>query len=218
VVVQGVAGQRASNVFRIANAGNAAVANIRISATDLRSESAVGLVIPAERISFSTESFSDVGVNDTARVTVTVDLPRGILSGRYRGTLLVQGEDVSPREIPLIAIVTGSRGILFADNPVRGASGGIARIAFNGDPGTLYEIGIFDMTGRLVWSDDGTVFPGAGGTPSMPAPDADFAVNYIWPLANGRGEAIASGMYLVVVQSIVNGERTLAQDKLMVIR
>ena len=218
VVVRGRAGQRASSVFRLANAGNTTLADVRFSATDLRSESAIGLVIPSERVTFAAPSIASLGVADTARITVTVDIPRGILGGRYRGAIIVQSGATAEERIPLIVIVTSTRGLLFADNPVRSALGDFARIAFNGDPGTLYELGIFDMTGRLVWSDDGTVFPGAGGTPSVPTPDADFAVNYTWPLTNGRGEAVASGMYLVVVQSIVNGERTLAQDKLMVIR
>ena len=218
VVVRGRAGQRASTVFRVANTGNTPLSDVRLSATDLRSESAVGLVIPASQVSFSTQNFSSIGVGDTARVTVTVNLPRNILSGRYRGSLLVQAENAEPREIPLIAIVTSSRGILFANNPVRSARGDIAQIAFNGDPGTAFEIGVFDMTGRLVWTDRGTVFPGTDGTPGDPGADADFAVNYAWPLTNGRGENIASGMYLVVVQSTVSGERQLARDRLMVIR
>ena len=218
VVVRGRAGQRASAVFRLANSGNTALTDVRFSATDLRSQSAIGLVIPSERISFAAPSLASLGVADTARITVTVDIPRGILGGRYRGAIIVQSGATAEERIPLIVIVTSTRGLLFADNPVRSALGDFARIAFNGDPGTIYELGIFDMTGRLVWSDDGTVFPGAGGTPTVPTPDADFAVNYTWPLTNGRGENVASGMYLVVVQSIVNGERTLAQDKLMVIR
>lgn len=218
VVVRGRAGQRASSVFRLANSGNTPLTDIRLSATDLRSTSAIGLVIPSERISFSAPSLASLGVADTARITVTVDIPRGILGGRYRGAIIVQTGTTAEERIPLIVIVTSTRGILFADNPVRSALGDFARIAFNGDPGTAYELGIFDMTGRLVWTDDGTVFPGVGGTPTVPTPGADFAVNYTWPLTNGRGEAVASGMYLVVVQSIVNGERTLAQDKLMVIR
>ena len=218
VVVRGRAGQRASAVFRLANSGNTALTDVRFSATDLRSQSAIGIVIPSERVSFAAPSLASLGVADTARITVTVDIPRGILGGRYRGAIIVQTGATAEERIPLIVIVTSTRGLLFADNPVRSALGDFARIAFNADPGTVYELGIFDMTGRLVWSDDGTVFPGAEGTPSVPTPDADFAVNYTWPLTNGRGENVASGMYLVVVQSIVNGERTLAQDKLMVIR
>jgi hypothetical protein len=35
---------------------------------------------------------------------------------------------------------------------------------------------------------------------------------------NERGEAVASGTYLVVVESTVNGQRQLARDKLIVIR
>ncbi len=222
VVVRGRAGQRASGVFRIANAGNTPLQDVRLSATDLRSESAIGLVIPASAIEFSPPNFAALSVVDTQRVTVTVDIPRGILGGRYRGAIIVQGQGVTTQQIPLIVIVTSSRGILFANNPVRGSLGDVGQIAFNGDPGTPYQIGIYDMAGLLVWTDRGTVFAGSTGgtpgTPENPGAGADFAVNYLWPLRNGRGEEVASGMYLVVVESTVAGQRQLAKDRLMVIR
>ena len=79
------------------------------------------------------------------------------------------------------------------------------------------------MNGLLVYTTNGTVFAGltpAGqpGTAQAPAAGADFAVNVTWPLSNVRGEGAASGTYLVVVESTVNGQRQLARDKLMVIR
>ena len=218
VVIRARAGQVGTGVFRLANAGNAPLNDIRLSASDLRSESAVGLVIPASNVSFSIPSLSEIGVGDTLRVVVSVRVPRGILGGRYRGVITAQGQGIDPVQIPLIVIVTSTRGILFTDNPVRGGAGTVARIAFNGDPGTSYRVLVFDMVGLMVWSDQGTVFAGVDGTEEDPTPGADFAVNYIWPLINGRGEMIASGVYLVVVESIVNGQRQLAQDKLMVIR
>ena len=222
VVVRGRAGQRATGVFRLANSGNAPFRDVRISATDLRSESAIGLTIPSDRVEFTPPDLSALAVGDTARITVTVDIPRGILGGRYRGAILVQGEGVPTEQIPLIVIVTSSRGILFANNPVRSSLGDVGRFAFNGDPGTTYKVGIFTMAGLLVWTDQGTVFAGVsnggGGTAENPGAGADFAVNYLWPLRNGRGEEVASGMYLVVVESIVNGQRQQAKDRLMVIR
>ena len=218
VVIQARAGQTGTGAFRLANAGNAPLSDIRLTSSDLRSESAVGLVIPASNVSFSIPNLSEIGVRDTIRITVSVRVPRGMLGGRYRGVITAQGQGIDPLQIPLIVIVTSSRGILFANNPVRGGAGTVANIAFNGDPGTQYRVLVFDMIGLAVWSDQGTVFAGVDGTPGEPTPGADFAVNYIWPLTNGRGELVASGMYLVVVESIVNGQRQLAQDKLMVIR
>ena len=220
LVLRGRAGQRASGVVRVANIGNAPLSNIRLSATDLRSESAVGLTIPAERVTFSTATFSSLAISDTARIIVNVQIPRGFLGGRYRGTLIVQGERAARREIPLVVIVTSSRGILFGNNPVRAVNGDLGQIAFNGDPGTDYRVGIFDMNGLMVYETNGTVFAGIPASSAAGAPviGEDFAVNVIWPLVNMRGEAVASGMYVVVVQSIVNGQRQLAQDKLMVIR
>ena len=219
LVIRGRAGQRASGALRIANLGNVTLSDVRITPTDLRSESAVGLVIPAQNISVSQPNITSIQFGDTARVVVTVNIPRGILGGRYRGALIVQGQDTPAQQIPLIVIVTSTRGILFGNNPVRESAGDIANIAFNGDPGTDWKLTIYDMAALVTYKTSGRVFAGApvpGGGGKLIG--ADFAVNVIWPLRNGRGEAVASGMYLVVVESIVNGRRQLAQDKLMVIR
>ncbi|NUQ21394.1 MAG: hypothetical protein HOQ09_10585 [Gemmatimonadaceae bacterium] len=219
VVIRGRAGQRASGVFRIANTGNVNLSDVRVTATDLRSESAVGLIIPASNISFSPGNLAGIQFGDTARVVVTVQIPRGILGGRYRGELIVQGQGTAAQRVPLIVIVTSTRGILFGNNPVREINGDLANIAFNGDPGTGWKLSIYDMDGLVTYKTTGTVFAGSplptGGSTLV---GADYAVNVIWPLRNGRGEGVASGMYLVVVESMVNGKRQLAQDKLMVIR
>ncbi|HKG93425.1 MAG TPA: hypothetical protein VKA84_16070 [Gemmatimonadaceae bacterium] len=229
LVIRSRSGQRGSGVVRVANLGNIGLSNVRLTATDLRSESAVGLVIPADRIAITPGQFSSLARGDTARVTVTVDVPRGLLGGRYRGALIVQGEDAGRQEIPLIVIVTSSRGILFANNPVRSVTGDLAQVAFNGDPGTGWRLIIFDMDGMVVYKQDGTVFAGqvpgtnTPGTVDNPQPGADFAVNVTWPLINGRGENVASGVYLVVVESFVTDargvrQRQQARDRLMVIR
>jgi hypothetical protein len=218
LVIRGRAGQRATGALRIANTGNTDLSDVRITATDLRSESAVGLVIPAQNVTFSPGNLAGIQQGDTARITVSVQIPRGILGGRYRGALIVQGNGTAPQQIPLIVIVTSTRGILFGNNPVREINGDVGNIAFNGDPGTDWRLAIYDMAGLVTYKTSGTVFAGAplpGGTALV---GADFAVNVIWPLRNGRGEPVASGMYLVVVESMVNGQRQLAQDKLMVIR
>ena len=218
LVIRGRTGQRVTGVLRVANTGNANLADVRVTATDLRSESAVGIIIPASNITISPGNIAGLQFGDTTRITVSVQIPRGILGGRYRGSLVVQGQGTAPQRIPLIVIVTSTRGILFSNNPVREITGDIANIAFNGDPGTAWRLSIFDMAGLVTYKTSGTVFAGAplpGGTTVV---GADFAVNVIWPLRNGRGEGVASGMYLVVVESIVNGQRQLAQDKLMVIR
>jgi len=220
LVIRGHAGQRASGVVRVANTGNANLSDVTVTATDLRSESAVGLIIPGQNVTITPANISGLLVSDTTRLTVTVQIPRGILGGRYRGSLIVQAGGTAAQQIPLIVIVTSTRGILFGNNPVREINGDIANIAFNGDPGTPWKLSIYDMAGLVAYKTSGTVFAGApipGGAPTDLV-GADFAVNVIWPLRNGRGEGVASGMYLVVVESMVNGKRQLAQDKLMVIR
>jgi hypothetical protein len=218
IVAAGQAGQRTTAVLRLANSGNVLLSDVRLSSSDLRSESAVGLIIPAQNVSFSPPSFSSFAVGDTGRITVSVQIPRGILGGRYRGTIIAQGAGADRVEIPFVVIVTSSAGILFTDNPVRGGNGNIARISFNGDPGTTYRLAIFTMDGRTVYKTDGTVFAGVEGTSTLPTPGADFAVTVPWGLVNGLGERVASGMYLVIVESVVAGRRAVVQGRLMVIR
>lgn len=222
LVIRGRAGERATGVARIANTGNTPLTDVRVSVSDLRSESALGIIIPSDRISISPPSFSAIDVGDTLRVTVAVDIPRGILGGRYRGTLFVQASNAPALQVPVVLIVTSSRGIVFENNPVRNSSG-VARIAFNADPGTEYKVVIFDMNGLIVYTVTGTVFAGQTitgqpGTIDNPAAGADFAVSVTWPLVNGKGEGVASGMYVVIAESIVNQQRQLAQSKLIVIR
>jgi hypothetical protein len=218
LVLRGRAGERTSAALRLANTGNAGLSDVQVSATDLRSESAVGLFIPAANVTVSPSSLASIQMGDTTRLVVTVQIPRGLLGGRYRGTLRVQSSGTAPEQIPIVVIVTSTRGILFGNNPVREINGDIANIAFNGDPGTQWRLAIYDMAGLVTYKTSGTVFPGSTPVGGGPLVGADFAVNVIWPLQNGRGEGVASGMYLVVVESIVEGKRQLAQDKLMVIR
>lgn len=228
LVLRGRAGQTVSSVLRIANTGNVAFQNARIEATDLVSTSGTGLRIRADRINVSPTSVTSVGLGDTARVTITVRIPTGILAGAYRGDLIVQGDGTSSLRIPLIVIVTTPGDIVFESNPVIGRNGDNAVIIFNGDPGTRWEMAIFDMMSLVTFKTTGTVFagattgtpidPGDGSGPITPGFPGDQAVRYTWPLQNGRGESVAGGMYYVVINVIQSGEPRQLRGKLMVIR
>jgi hypothetical protein len=215
LVLRGRPGQTVSGVVRVANLGNIELANARLDATDLIATSGTGLVIPRSAISFS-EPLANVAIGDTARLTVTVRIPRGILAGRYAGDLIVQAENVTAVRIPLTVIVTTAGDIVFETNPITGRNADNAVIIFNADPGSEYRIRIFDMMGLAVFGAAGTVFAGqqSGGVQF----EADQAVRFSWPLVNGRGEQIAGGMYLVVVDAQQDGRRRQMRDKLMVIR
>jgi hypothetical protein len=178
--------------------------------------SGTGLRIPRENITFGPTSLTTLAIGDSQRVTVSVRIPRGLLAGRYQGELILQGTDVGPQRIPLIVIVTNAGDIVFETNPVLGRQGDNAVIIFNGDPGTTYHIRIYDMMGLTVFGSTGTVF--GGSTSGSVTFVADQAVRFNWPLTNGRGEAVAGGMYVVLVDVQQDGQRRLLRDKLMVIR
>jgi hypothetical protein len=218
LVIRGSPGQTVSDVVRVANLGNTPLTNVRFDATDLIATSGTGLRIRSERISFSPEQIASLAQGDTARVVVTVRIPLGILAGPYRGELIVQADEVGEVRVPLTVIVTTPGGIIFENNPVRGLTTDRAVIVFNADPGTLWQVRIFDMQALMTFKEDGTVFAGAtSGTPPVTAP-GDQAVRVTWDLKNTRGENVASGMYYVVILAVQDGEMRQLREKLMVIR
>jgi hypothetical protein len=219
LVLRGRAGQTVSGVVRLANLGNLDLRDARLEATDLIATSGTGLRIRRERISFTPTSLTNVGFGDTARVVVTVRIPAGLLAGSYRGELIAQAEGVDEIRVPFTVIVTTPGDIVFETNPVVGRAGDLAVIIFNADPGTQWELAIFDMIGITTFKTSGTVFEGrpAGG-PGEVAFEGDRAVRYTWSLVNGRGENVAGGMYYVVINAVQDGEQRQLRSKLMVIR
>lgn len=220
LTLRGRPGQTVSDVVRIANLGNVKLGNARFDVSDLVATSGTGLRVHSDHVSFSPAALTSVGIGDTARVTVTVRIPTGILAGEYRGDLTVQADDVQPVRIPLILFVTTPGDIVFENNPVLGRNGDNAVVIFNADPGTKWDLAVFDMRGITTYKSLGNdVFagsPGSGGAGGgFPG---DQAVRTVWNLTNGRGEAVAGGMYYVVVNAIQDGKRRQLRGKLMVIR
>lgn len=215
LVLRGRPGQTVSGVVRVANLGNVDLSNIRIEATDLVSTSGTGLRIRRDRIEISPTQLQSLGLGDTSRVVVTVRIPVGILAGSYQGDLILQGEGVPERRVPLTVIVTTPGDIVFEDNPVFGRAGDLAVIIFNADPGTTWALRVFDMEAIIAFAANGTVFAGSTGTPPTPG---DQAVRFTWNLQNGRGENVAAGMYQVVIEATQAGQRRQLRGKLMVIR
>lgn len=219
LVLRGRAGQTVSGVLRIANLGNIELRDARLESTDLIATSGTGLRIRRERITFSPTSFTSVGFGDTARVVITVRIPPGLLAGSYRGELIAQAQGVDEVRIPFTVIVTTPGEIVFETNPVVGRAGDLAVIIFNADPGTRWELAIFDMMATTTFRTSGIVFEGRPATqPGEPVFEGDRAVRYTWPMVNGRGENVAGGMYYVVINAVQDGEERQLRGKLMVIR
>jgi hypothetical protein len=218
LVIRGRPGQTVRGVARIANLGNVSLANARLEATDLVATSGTGLRIRRDRISFTPVSLPTVGLGDTARVEVTVRIPPGLLAGTYRGELIAQADGVDPIRIPFSVIVTTPGDIVFETNPVIGRAGDLAVIIFNADPGSAWELAVFDMMATTTFRTSGRVFEGTPGTDELPGFEGDQAVRFTWPLVNGRGENVAGGMYYVVVNAVQDGEERQLRGKLMVIR
>jgi len=218
LVLSGRPGQTVSGVARVANLGNVDLTNVRVDATDLIATSGTGLRIRADRISFTPAQLTRIALGDTSRLTVTVRIPLGILAGRYRGELIVQAEGVAETRVPLTVVVTTPGDIVFENNPVFGRNGDNAVIIFNADAGTRWSMRIFDMQAITSFSATGIVFPGSSAPGGGAPVNGDEAVRTTWTLQNGRGENVAAGMYLVVIEATQAGDTRQLRGKLMVIR
>jgi hypothetical protein len=217
LVLRGRPGSTVSGVVRVANLGNVPLTNVSLEATDLIATSGTGLRIRRDRISFTPTTLTTISLGDSSRVQVTVRIPSGLLAGTYRGELIAQGDNVDPIRIPFSLIVTTPGDIVFETNPVVGRAGDLAVIIFNADPGSSWELAVFDMMAMTTFRDRGTVFAGTPGN-GTPGFEGDQAVRYTWPLVNGRGENVAGGMYYVVINAVQDGQERQLRGKLMVIR
>ena len=226
LTLAGRPGQTVSGVVRIANLGNTPLTNVRLEVTDLIATSGTGLRIRAPQVSFSPTTINSIAFADTQRVVVSVRIPTGVLAGAYRGELIAQGDNVASVRIPITVVVTTPGDVVFETNPVIGRTGDNAIMIFNADPGSRWEMAVFDIRGIIAYKTSGTVFAGAGGgttTPGgvacgNPSSTGDEAVRTTWQLVNGVGEAVAGGMYYVVVNAQQCGSRRQLRGKLMVIR
>lgn len=228
LTLAGRPGQTVNGVVRVANLGNTPLTNVRLEVTDLIATSGTGLRIRAPQVSFSPDVLTTVAFADTQRVVVSVRIPTGVLAGAYRGELIAQGDNVPAVRIPITVVVTTPGDVIFETNPVVGRTGENAIIIFNADPGSRWELAIFDMRGIVTFKNTGTVFAGTGGTPGgatpggvacgNPSSTGDEAVRTSWALQNGVGENVAGGMYYVIVNAMQCGSRRQLRGKLMVIR
>jgi hypothetical protein len=126
---------------------------------------------------------------------------------------------VSGIRIPFTVVVQTPGDLVFETNPVVGRAGDQAVVIFNADPGTTWEMRVFDMMGLAAYGARGTVFAGSTGSPGpMDDVPGDQATRVTWPLTNGRGENVAGGMYYVVVNAVQAGSNRQMRGKLMVIR
>jgi hypothetical protein len=220
LTLRGRPGQTVTGVFRVANLGNVDLQNVRFDINDLVATSGTGLRVRPQQVSFSPNVLTTVPVGDSTRVSVSVRIPAGLLAGTYTGRLLVQGDNIGSVQIPVNLIVTTPGDIVFETNPVYGNRDDNAVIIFNGDPGSAYQIRIFDMMGLAVFASAPglVVFPGQTDTGGGVIATPDQAVRFTWPLVNGRGESVAGGMYYVVVDVQQDGSRRQLRGKIMVIR
>jgi len=190
-------GDLVSHSFYIINKGNNTLGKIELVAlTDLVD----GLRIPVNNISFEPAVIDSLESGDSTEVTLKVAVPSGLLSGDYAGEIMVMEHDGRPSvRIPVIVHVTSSTVIGFDENPVTGDR---VTIRFQNDPTYAPKLRILNLAGDEVYS------------ASLPV----GATEYTWMLENSVHNDVASGTYIVIVETQVNGTAKVVRQKILILR
>ena len=198
VDVMGIAGEMVDATVTVENTGNVDIdSGIAFTIEDL--VGTTGSVIPNGNITFDPESAA-IDDDESADFVLHIDVPEGLLGQTYEGelTLWLDGEEMDAMDV----MVTLERGDAIAvyPNPYRMAEhdGGIT-IAIGDVSGDL-EVMVYDMYGTLV----------AELTGEAAARGTDIQ----WDLKNDDGKTVASGMYIVTIDT---GDEVVTR-KIMVIK
>ncbi len=196
----GEAGQLLETGFTVENTGNVVLEDGRISfaVSDLVGD-VTGSMIPKGNITIAPGS-AEIPHEGDVDFDMNIDVPDGLLGQAYEGhvDMYLDGEWIDQLNVT----VTLERGdaIVIYPNPYRMSEndGGI-RIAL-GDVGDDLTVKVYDMYGVLV----------ADLTPQAAGRNTEVQ----WDLNNDDGKAVASGMYIVTIDT---GDEVVTR-KIMVIK
>jgi len=198
VDVMGIAGEMVDATVTVENTGNVDIASgIAFTVEDL--VGSTGSAIPSGNITFDPES-AGIADDESADFVLHIEVPEGLLGQAYEGemTLWLDGEEMDTADVT----VTLERGDAIAvyPNPYRMTEheGGVT-IAIGDVSGDL-GVMVYDMYGTLV----------AELTSEAAARGTDIQ----WDLKNDDGKTVASGMYIVTIDT---GDEVVTR-KIMVIK
>jgi hypothetical protein len=201
VWVDGVAGQVTVANVQVENIGNMNLAPGRITfaANDLVGAS--GSMIPATDI-VMVPATAAIAINDIVSFDVQISVSEGLLGQDYTGMLRLYLDGEFIDEIEVTVALDRGDAIVIYPNPYKMSEheGGItiALGSVTGDP----AVKVFDMFGVLVADLTGT----GGG--------ANRGADVQWDLKNDDGKTVASGMYIVTIDT---GDKVVTR-KIMVIK
>ncbi len=185
VDVIGVAGEMAQAHVVVMNTGNIDITSgITFTIDDLVGET--GSMIPSDNIQLDPETAA-IADGDTMSFALDIDVPEGLLGQDYTGTLYLWLNGQEQDDVDVTVTIERGDVIAIYPNPYRMAEhdGGVT-IAIGDVSGDL-EVMVYDMYGVLVAELTGEA--------------AERGTDIQWDLKNDDGKTVASGMYLVTIDT-----------------
>ena len=152
-------------------------------------------------------------LGESTEVSVRVDIPRITLPTTYvaRAKAMQQSGNPAKNFVIVLGVLYESdisEGVIISDNPVTGSYVDIAVI---GDAGTTPKLTIMNMAAEIVLTTE-VELPKYGAVTTNPSGI------YHWTLNNANGKPVASGLYVVIAQTKVNGKDKVFTKKLLIVK
>jgi hypothetical protein len=200
----GVAGEilEAEDVtFEVENAGNTDLASGDVTFGYLDLVGPSGSVIPAANIAVAPATKEITYEAGEVEFGLRIAVPEGLLGQAYSGEIIlyVEGEEADRLDVT-VTLERGEDDIVIYPNPYRMGENEDGITIALGDVGTDLTIMVYDMFGALV--------------ADLTADSSERSTDVQWDLKNDDGASVASGMYIVTIDT---GDEVFTR-KIMVIK
>lgn len=123
--------------------------------------------------------FPSVEPGRAIQIRYALEIPPDETPGLYRLQGTINGRPVGGDEFVRVSSRSSRERPLRPIEPLRSSAGVVWPIPLGKEPGGLWQLQIFDLSGRLLFS-----------------AEADAGRRLLWPLINGQGAPVANGVYL----------------------
>ena len=204
--ITGREGTTARGSFSVLNQGNITLTDLRFEMlTDL--EDVGGTLLSRDRVKFTYPVIDTLVMGGSTDIEMSVEIPGFTMAGEYIGTFTVMRDEGLSDKAVVVLTVTSETEVVVDDNPVISDR---VNIRVKADAGFEPKLTILNLAGEIVRFEEAFAAPvGKSGVPTRV---------YEWLLDNEAGKEIASGVYIIVIQTEINGEEKILKDKILVIR
>jgi len=203
--ITGREGRTARDTFSVSNQGNVDLTLLMLEMIEYLEGG--GTLLLSDKVTFTPTVIDVLAIDDTTDVVMSVEIPRFTMAGEYIGEFMV-GKEGGPLDMAVVVLTVISETEIAVDrNPVIGDK---VNISVKADDDFEPKLTILNLAGEIVRFKEAFAAPvGKSGVTTRV---------YEWRLDNPAGKKVAPGMYIILIQTRIDGKEKVLRDKILVIR